>query len=149
MASKDGAQRSLDAGPIIESYRTFIEALSLAPTEIRDESELPYPKQKIEDALMDAYALSGGHHYAPANIQSWLLLLAQFHSGVGEPIRDPAAETARRMTRFREEGNDTPPEEISKQVAKEGSRQDWMVRRMQFQSKVDRDRSRLLNLLRQ
>jgi hypothetical protein len=137
-----------DDRTIVEAYATVVDRLRLSPIEIRDEAELPYPKQRIVDALVAAGSLSGGLSYSPARLQGWLVLLAQFLPGVGEPIGDPAAETARRMTHAREAGDPTDPRELGRQVAEQAAEQGWPIRRRKFLGRVEQDRKRLLGLLR-
>jgi hypothetical protein len=132
---------------IIDAYGKLVDRLRLSPIEIRDEAELPHPKQRIVDALAAAWSLSGGLSYAPARVQGWLLLLAQFQPGVGEPIRDPAAETARRMARAKETGERTDPLELGQQVAEQAIEQAWSKRRQRFRGRVEQERARLLGLL--
>jgi hypothetical protein len=132
---------------IIDAYGAFVDPLRLSPMEVRDEAELPHPKQRIVDALTTAWSLSGGLSYAPARVQGWLLLLAQFQAGVGEPIRDPAAETARRMIRAKETGERKDPLELGRQVAEQAIEQAWSKRRQRFRGRVEQERARLLGLL--
>ena len=132
---------------IIDAFGAFVDRLRLGPTEVRDEAELPHPKQRIVDALVAAWSLNGGLSYAPARVQGWLLLLAQFQPGVGEPIRDPAAETARRMTRAKETGDPTDPPALGREVAEQAIEQAWSTRRQKFQGRVEQERARLLRLL--
>ena len=147
MTDLAGSAQAAEFQAIIEAYAAYVDELKLSPLEIRDESELPYPKKKITDALTAAYSLSGELSYAPVKIRGWLLLLAQFQSGVGEPIRDPAAEVARRMTNARDRGEGTDPSELARQVAEESEDAGWWIRRTEFAGKVDQDRARLLGLL--
>jgi len=133
---------------IIDAYGTFVDRLRLSPVEIHDEVELPHPKQRIVDALAAAWSLSGGLSYAPARVHGWLLLLAQFQPGVGEPIGDPAAETARRMTGGRETGERVDPLELGRQVAEQAIEQAWSTRREKFRGRVEQERARLLGLIR-
>jgi len=132
---------------IIDAYGAFVDPLRLSPVEVRDEAELPHPKQRIVEALTAAWSLSGGLSYAPARLQGWLLLLAQFQAGVGEPIRDPAAETARRMIRAKETGERKDPLELGRQVAEQAIEQAWSKRRQRFRGRVEQERARLLGLL--
>ena len=132
---------------IIDAYGAFVDPLRLSPMEVRDEAELPQPKQRIVDALTTAWSLSGGLSYAPARVQGWLLLLAQFQAGVGEPIRDPAAETARRMIRAKETGERKDPLELGRQVSEQAIVQAWSKRRQRFRGRVEQERARLLGLL--
>lgn len=141
MAGKSNAEH------IIGDYRALVERLMLSPEEIHDEKELPHPKQTIIDALLAAYSLSGKSSHSPARLQGWLVELAQFQPGVGEPIRDPAAETARRMTAARKTGGGVDPQRIASEVAGESTHQGWVVRRARIQGKVDKERNRLIGLL--
>lgn len=133
---------------IIDAYGTFVDRLRLSPLEVHDEAELPHPKQRIVDALAAAWSLSGDLSYSPARVRGWLLLLAQFQPGVGEPIGDPAAETARRMTRAKETGEAVDPLELGRQVAEQGIEQAWSIRRQKFRGRIVQERTRLLGLLR-
>ena len=133
---------------IIDAYGTFVDRLRLSPAEIHDEAELPHPKQRIVDALAAAWSLSGGLSYAPARVQGWLLLLAQFQPGVGSPIGDPAAETARRMTAARETGKPANPLELGRQVAEHAIEQTWAIRRQKIRGRVEQERAHLIGLLR-
>lgn len=132
---------------IIGDYRALVDRLKLSPEEVHDEQELPYPKQTIIDALLAAYSLSGKSSHSPARLQGWLVELAQFLPGVGEPVRDPAAETARRMTTAAKTGAGADPQTIANEVAEESIEQGWVVRRARFQVNVDKERSRLIGLL--
>jgi hypothetical protein len=135
---------------VIKAYAAYVDPLKLSPSEIRDEDELPYSKKRIIDALTAACSLSGeapSVSYAPSKIRGWLLLLAQFQSGVGEPIRDPAAEVARRMSTEGEQGGRTEAGKLSQQVAEESAHAGWSVRRTKFEGKVNQERTRLLGLL--
>ena len=147
MTDRAGSAQAAEFQLIIEAYAAYVDELKLSPLEIRDEGELPHPKKTITDALTAAYSLSGELSYAPVKIRGWLLLLAQFQSGVGEPIRDPAAEVARRMTKARDRGEGTDPTELARQVAEESADAGWWIRRTEFAGKVDQDRARLLALL--
>jgi len=146
MPAKPSAQVS-ESKAIIDAYGTLVDRLRLSPIEIHDEAELPHPKQRIVDALVAAWSLSGGLSYAPARVQGWLLLLAQFQPGVGEPIRDPAAETARRMSHAKETGEPSDPRELGRQVAEQAVEQAWSTRRQKFQGRVEQEGARLLGLL--
>ena len=66
-----------NAENIIGDYRALVDELKLSPDEIHDETELPHPRQEIIDALLAAYSLSGGSSHSPAQLQGWLLTLAQ------------------------------------------------------------------------
>lgn len=132
---------------IIGDYRALVDRLKLSPEEVHDEQELPYPKQTIIDALLAAYSLSGKSSHSPARLQGWLVELAQFLPGVGEPVRDPAAETARRMTTAAKTGAGADPQTIANEVAEESIEQGWVVRRARLQVNVDKERSRLIGLL--
>jgi len=145
MTNQTGSAEAAELQAIIEAYAAYVDELKLGPSEIRDESELPYPKKKIADALTAAYAISSALSYPPVRIRGWLLLLAQFQSGVGAPIRDPAAEVARRMTNPSGERSD--PDALSRQVAEESADEGWSVRRVKFEGKVNQERTRLLGLL--
>jgi hypothetical protein len=147
MPAKPSAEVS-ESKTIIDAYGTFVDRLRLSPMEVRDEAELPYPKQRIINALAAAWSLSGGLSYAPARVHGWLLLLAQFQPGVGEPIGDPAAETARRMTGGRETGERVDPLELGRQVAEQAIEQAWLTRGQKFRGRVEQERARLLGLLR-
>ena len=136
-----------EAENIIGDYTALMEELKLSPREIRDETDLPHPRQTIIDALLEAYSLSGRSSHSPSRLQGWLLTLAQFQPGVGEPIRDPAAETARRMTAAAKAGQGTDPQRIASEVAEESTEQGWAVRRARLQGKVDKERNRLIGLL--
>lgn len=146
MPAKPSAQVSENKA-IIDAYGTLVDRLRLSPIEIHDEAELPHPKQRIVDALTAAWSMGGGLSYAPARLQGWLLLLAQFQPGVGEPIRDPAAETARRMTRAKETGEPAGPLELGQQVAEQAIEQAWSTRRQKFRGRIEQERARLLGLL--
>ena len=132
---------------VIEAYRALIEGLKLSPEEVRDEKELPHPKQRIIDALLAAYSLSGHGFHSPALLQGWLLELAQFQPGVGDPIRDPAAETARRMTAGGKTVAGAELQKLARDIAEEGAEQGWVLRHAKFHGKVDRERNRLMGLL--
>lgn len=141
MASESNAEN------IIGDYRTLVDRLKLSPEEIHDELELPHPKRAIIDALLAAYSLSGESSYSPAQLQGWLVMLAQFQPGVGEPIADPAAETARRMTAAGKTVEAAALQQLADEIAEEGADQHWVLRRAKFQVEVDRQRSELLGLL--
>lgn len=132
---------------IIGDYQALVDRLKLSPEEIRDEQELPHPRQQIIDALLAAYSLSGASSYSPAQLQGWLLTLAQFQPGVGEPIRDPAAETARRMAAGGKMATGAELQKLARDIAEESADQHWVLRRAKFQVQVDRQRSELLGLL--
>jgi hypothetical protein len=136
-----------NAENIIGDYSALIEGLKLSPEEIRDEQDLSHPKQAIIDALLAAYSLSGRSSHSPSRLQGWLLTLAQFQPGVGEPIRDPAAEIARRMTAAAKTDAGADPQRIASEVAEESAEQGWAVRRARLQGKVDKERNRLIGLL--
>ncbi len=136
-----------NAENIICDYRALADRLKLSPEEIHDEQELPHPKQTIIDALLAAYSLSGKSSHSPVRLQGWLVELAQFQPGVGEPIRDPAAETARRMTAAAKAGAGADPQTIASEVAEESTEQGWVARRATLQGKVDKERNRLIGLL--
>jgi hypothetical protein len=152
MPTKPSATNPDDKTPddktIVEAYASLVDRLRLSPIEIRDEAELPYPKQRIVDALTAACSLSGDLSYSPARLRGWLVLLAQFQPGVGEPIGDPAAETARRMTQAREADDPTDPRELGRQVTEQAAEQGWSTRRQKFLGRVEQERKRLLGLLR-
>jgi len=132
---------------IIGDYRALIERLKLSPDEIHDEKELPHPRQRIIDASLAAYSLSGGSSHSPAELQGWLLTLAQFQPGVGEPIADPAAETARRMSAAGRTIEAAALQQLADEIAEEGAEKGWVLRRANFQAKVERDRNELIGLL--
>ncbi len=147
MTDGAGSAQTAELQAIIEAYAAYVDALKLSPSEIRDESELPHPKKKITDALTAACSLSSELSYAPVKIRGWLLLLAQFQAGVGEPIGDPAAEVARRMTNAKHRGERSDLSELAQQVAEESGDAGWSIRRAKFAGKVEQDRARLLGLL--
>ncbi len=132
---------------IIGEYRAVVEEWQLSPDEIRDEKDLPHPRQRIIDALLAAYSLSGKTSHSPARLQGWMLTLAQFQPGVGEPIRDPAAETARRMAAGGRTAEAAALQRLADEIADEGIEQGWSDRRARFQSKVAKERDRLIGLL--
>lgn len=136
-----------NADPVIDDFAALAERLKLSPEEIRDERELPHPKQRIIDALLAAYSLSGGTSHSPSRLQGWLLTLAQFQPGVGDPICDPAAETARRMVAAHERASEADLQKLSRDIAEEAADKGWVARRAKFQVSVDRDRSKFLGLL--
>lgn len=147
MTDGERAARAVEFQAIIDAYAAYVDALELSPAEIRDESELPHPKEKIVDVLTAAGSLSSELSYAPVKIRGWLLLLAQFQPGVGEPILDPAAEVARRMTSAGNRGERIDPSALAQQVAEESGDAGWSIRRTKFAGRVDQDRARLLGLL--
>lgn len=136
------------ADTLIDGFGALVGRLQLSPEEIHDEAELPFPKQAIVDALLAAYSLSGRSAHSPAQLQGWLLTLAQFQPGVGDPIRDPAAETARRMTAAHETHSGADPRKLAEDVAEEAAEKRWVIRRARYMGKVDQDRSRLIERLR-
>ncbi len=135
------------ADTLIDGFGALVGRLRLSPEEIHDEAELPFPKQAIVDALLEAYSLSGRSSHSPAQLQGWLLTLAQFQPGVGDPIRDPAAETARRMVAASESRSGADPRKLADDVAEEAAEKGWVIRGAKFKSKVDQDRSRLIERL--
>lgn len=136
-----------NAEKIIDDYRAVFDRLKLSPEEIHDESELPHPRQRIIDALLAAYSLSGETHHSPAQLQGWLLELAQFQPGVGEPIADVAAETARRMTAGGKTLDATALQQLADEIAEEAAEKGWVMRRGRFYAKVAQERDRLIGLL--
>ena len=132
---------------IISDYRALLDRLTLSPDEIHDEQELPHPRQRIVDSLLSAYSLSGGSSHSPAELQGWMLMLAQFQPGVGEPIRDPAAETARQMTEAGRVVEAAALQQLADEIAEEGADKGWVIRRAKYQAKVERDRNELIGLL--
>jgi hypothetical protein len=139
----------LNGDAIIGDYRALIEDLKLSPQEIHDESELPHARQRIIDALVEAYSLSGKSFHSPARLQGWLLTLAQFQPDVGEPIRDPAAETARRMAAAGHALSGAEAQKLAADIAEESVERHWAIRRARLQPKVAKERDRLIGLLHQ
>lgn len=137
------------ADTIIDDYRAVVGRLKLSPEEVHDENELPHPRQQIIDALLAAYSLSGKTSHSPAELQGWLLTLAQFQPGVGEPIADMAAETARRMTTGGRPVEGAALQHLADEIAEEGAEKDWVTRRSRFNAKVAKERARLIGLLQQ
>lgn len=146
-----GETPSKDREPALEAvigpFARLTDRLQLAPREIRDEADLPFPKQEIAEAILQARVSDRPHSYSPAQLEGWLAELAQFQPGVGAPICDPPAEIARRMTaaRTRKEKIDTL--RLQRTVEDESEEQGWNARRLQFRAQVDRDRARLLGML--
>jgi hypothetical protein len=44
MTDRAGSAQAAEFQAIIEAYAAYVDELKLSPLEIRDESELPYPK---------------------------------------------------------------------------------------------------------
>lgn len=148
--SREDDRRGQNQRPIesvIGPFARLIDKLRLAPGEIRDEGELPYPKQDIVDALLAARGDVKDHPYSPAQLQGWLLELAQFQAGVGAPICDPAAELARQMTAAKKRHEKVDPEALRTQIEARSEEERWAARRPAFRAKVGEERTRLLGLL--
>ncbi len=133
--------------PILERLRAVLGRLRPGPQEIFDESTLADPKPAVEAALAAALRGDVAHPFPPAEIQGWLLSLAQFQPGVGAPILEPASEVARRMTDAKAAGERVDTAAIQRDVDAAAREGNWQTRRRQLGMDVGRDRNRLLGLL--
>lgn len=136
-----------DAGAVVERYRRMLEDLQLGPQEICDENDLPDPKPVIVDALLAAADPAGDIDLSPRQVQGWLAALAQFQPGVGRPICDINAETARRMSEARRRGESPDVAALSRAIEDQAEAEAWSTRRRRFAPQVNHDRTRLLGLL--
>lgn len=143
----DRTDRGGDIEPIVGPFAALVDALRLGPDEIRDEAELPHPKEQIADALLSGLKEPKVHRYAPTQLQGWLIALAQFQPGVGAPICEPASEMARRVSALRARGQRVNPQEVEREVADAAREEQWAQRRGQFRQAVSQDRNRLLGML--
>ncbi len=132
---------------ILTAYGRLLAALKLGPLEVRDESELPYPKQRIAEALLGAWRRHEAHGFSPAEIQGWLIALAQFQPDVGTPICEIASDLARKVTEAREAGRAIDTLALSQGSEAEAREGAWDRRRAHFLPIVNRERTRLLGLL--
>ncbi len=73
---------------VMSDYGTFLEKVPLSPTEIRDEKELPFPKQIIRNAAFEALIGKLGNSKFLNAVEVGLLILAQFQPDVGTPIKN-------------------------------------------------------------
>lgn len=144
MSKDEQAPAAEGAAAIIANYRALLDRLRLSPREIHDESELPDSKTRIAEALLAAYFGEAAHPYAPAELRGWLLTLAQFQPGVEAPIRDAAAEAARRVARARSRGERFETAALTQAIAEESRKQRWDARRARLMAKVEQERARLL-----
>jgi len=136
-----------EASEIAQAYLDALAILRLSPFEVRDEGDLPYPRREIEDALLTLIAYGGHARYSVANIGAWLVELAQFQPGVGEPVCDVAAEIARRVSDAIESGTSVDAEALTQEIKLECQQKQWIPRGAQLRLTVEHDRSVLLGRL--
>jgi hypothetical protein len=147
MTGTGGTGGGADIEPIVAPFVALMDALRLGPDEIRDERELPHPKERIVEALLSGLKDPKAHRYAPAQLQGWLIALAQFQPDVGAPICEPASEMARRVSALKARGQRVNTQEVERQVADAARDEEWGRRRGQFRQAVAQDRTRLLGML--
>lgn len=145
--TRDAPQSSDDVAAIIGRYRSTLETLQLSPQEVRDEGELPDPKPEIVAALLTAADPASDIDLSPRQVQGWLAALAQFQPGVGTPIRDTNAETARRMAEANRLGDACDVAALARTIEDQAKTESWSTRRRRFAPLVAQDRNRLLGLL--
>jgi hypothetical protein len=133
--------------PIVGPFAALVDEMRLGPNEIRDEAELPHPKQEIVEALLSGLKDPRAHRYSPAQLKGWLVELAQFQPDVGAPICEPAAEMARRMTSAKSRRERVDIQDLEREVATAAREERWGARRAQFRQAVEQERTRLLGLL--
>ena len=147
MTETDAPQDGPGIEPIVAPFADLIDAMRLGPAEIRDEAELPHPKEQIMKALLSGLKDPRAHRFSPAQLKGWLVELAQFQPGVGAPISEPASELARRMTAAKARGERVDARELEREVAAAASEERWGARRGQFRHAVEQERTRLLGML--
>lgn len=81
-----------------------MEKASLSPSEIRDEKELPFPKQIIRNAAFGVLINKLGDSNFLNAVEGGLLFLAQFQPDVGAPMDSAVSRII----------SETPPDRIGK-----------------------------------
>jgi hypothetical protein len=147
MTDTPARQNGSSIEPVVAPFASLLKELRLGPNEIRDEADLPHPKQRLVEALLSGLKDPEAHPYSPAQLRGWLLELAQFQPGVGAPISAPASEMARRMTAAKARGERLDTRELEREVADTARQERWDARRGKFRAAVDQERTRLLGLL--
>lgn len=143
----DRTDRGAGIEPIVGPFAALVDELRLGPDEIRDEAELPHPKEQIAEALLSGLRDPKAHRFAPTQLQGWLIALAQFQPGVGAPICEPASEMARRVSALKAQGLKVNTQQVEREVADAARDEQWAQRRGQFRHAVAQDRNRLLGML--
>ena len=136
-----------DAIGVLHRLREVLTRLRPGPQEIFDATALADSRPTVEAALAAALHGDASHPFPPAEIQGWLLSLAQFQPGIGAPILEPASEVARRMTDAKARGERVDTAAIQRAVDAAAREGNWEARRRQHAMDVTRDRNRLLGLL--
>lgn len=142
-----GTEDGAGIEPIVAPFAALVDEVRLGPDEIRDEAELPHPKQQIVEALLSGLKDPGVHRYSPAQLKGWLVELAQFQPGVGAPILDASSEMARRMTAAKSRRERVDTQQLESAVATAAREERWGARRAQFRQAVEQERIRLLGML--
>jgi hypothetical protein len=73
---------------VVRIYGQFLENMSCGPLEVRDESELPYPKWRIASDLLAAISAAPTPETKSA-LSISLISLATFQPRIGAPLRAP------------------------------------------------------------
>ncbi|MCP5365226.1 MAG: hypothetical protein H6905_08380 [Hyphomicrobiales bacterium] len=136
-----------EAIEIADAYLDALADLRLSPLEVRDEKDLPFPKPEIQDALLTLIAYGGHARHSVANIEAWLVELAQFQPDVGEPVCDVAAEIARRISDAVESRSPIDAAALTQEIELECLQKQWIPRGARFRLTVEQDRSILLGYL--
>ena len=87
-AQDDLQQLARHAGDIIADYGELLER-GLGPLEIRDDSTLPHPKERILSAICLALATKGRGQDIRDELMQCALSLANFQKGVGKHALHP------------------------------------------------------------
>ena len=101
---KEEETKAVIVQKVMSAYGSFLEKVPLSPTEIRDEKELPFPKQIIKNAAFEVLINTRGNSNFLNAVESGLLLLAQFQPDVGAPMDSVVARII----------SETPPDRVGK-----------------------------------
>ena len=129
MTETDAPQDGPGIEPIVALFADLVDEMRLGPAEIRDEAELPHPKEQIMKALLSGLKDPRAHRFSPAQLKGWLV------------------ELARRMTAAKARGERVDARELEREVATAASEERWGARRGQFRHAVEQERTRLLGML--
>lgn len=149
--SDQAQSRFLRIQEVVKGYGAFLGKIDLAPGDVRDVAELPYPKQEIIKSCLVAIRLSEAHSKERSALESGLMCVAQFQPGVGEPICHPGvsivANAKPMKARSSEEMTNDELEEtlsLAREMVALGSDEKQSARRGVFMEMVDQDLQNLI-----